>query len=160
MLLGIISDTHLEPSNGAGLPDWIVEAFAGVDLILHAGDIESDALLLELEAIAPVQAVRGNCDVDLPALPVTRAIPVPGYGIILMAHRPEDALRRLMTGVRGIIHGHTHKAEFRTHTSPWVLNPGSPTKPRGGGKPSVALLTVIGEEVQAAFRFRPGSADE
>jgi len=160
VLLGIISDTHLRPPTGAGLPDWIAEAFAGVDLILHAGDIESDGLLLELEAIAPVQAVRGNCDFDLPALPVTRAIPVPGYGIILMAHRLEDALQRLMTGVRGIIHGHTHKAEFRTHTSPWVLNPGSPSKPRGGSKPSVALLRVFGEEVQATFRFRPGSADE
>lgn len=160
MLLGIISDTHLGSPDGAGLPDWVFEAFAGVDLILHAGDIESDALLLELEAIAPVEAVRGNCDFDLPTLPVTRAIPVPGFGIILMAHRLDDALRCLMTGVRGIIHGHTHKAEFRANTSPWVLNPGSPTKPRGGGGPSVALLTVIGEEVQATFRFRPGSADE
>jgi len=160
VLLGIISDTHLEPPFGAGLPAWIFEAFTGVDLILHAGDIESDGLLLELESIAPVQAVRGNCDFDLPGLPVTRAVPVPGYGIIVMAHRLDDALRCLMTGVRGIIHGHTHKAEFKTHTAPWMLNPGSPTKPRGGSRPSVALLTVLGEEVQATFRFRPGSADE
>lgn len=160
MLVGIISDTHLVPPFGAGLPDWIFTAFTGVDLILHAGDIESGGLLLELESIAPVQAVRGNCDVDLPGLPIVRAVPIPGYGNILMAHRLDDALRSLMPGVRGIIHGHTHKAEFRTNARPWVLNPGSPRKPRGGSRPSVALLSVVGEEVEATFRFPPGMADE
>lgn len=160
MLLGVIADTHRDPPFGAGLPEWIFTAFAGVDLILHAGDIESDGLLLELESIAPVQAVRGNCDFDLPELPVVRMVPIPGYGNLLMAHRLEDALRSLLPGIRGVIHGHTHRAEFRGEVKPWVLNPGSPVKPRGGGPPSIALLTVIDGEIEAAFRFRPGSADE
>jgi len=160
MLLGIISDTHLEPPAGEGLPDWVFAAFAGVDLILHAGDIESDGLLLELESIAPVQAVRGNCDFDLSGLPVAKAIPIPGYGTVLLAHHLEEALRSTGPWIRGIIHGHTHKAEFRNSIKPWILNPGSPTKPRGGSRPSVALLTFIGGEVEATFRFRPGSSDE
>ncbi len=160
MLLGIISDTHLEPPAGHGLPDWVFAAFAGVDLILHAGDIESDGLLLELESIAPVQAVRGNCDFHLPGLPIAKTIPIPGYGTILLAHRLDEALRGAAPGIRGLIHGHTHKAEFRNSIVPWILNPGSPTRPRGGSRASVALLAVVGGEVEATFRFRPGSADE
>ncbi|HEY9068610.1 MAG TPA: YfcE family phosphodiesterase [Candidatus Ozemobacteraceae bacterium] len=163
MLLGILSDTHLETPGIGGLPDWVVGALTGVDLILHAGDIETDGVLLELEGIAPVRAVRGNCDLDLPGLPGLRIVPIPGYGAILMAHKLEDAMRSGLLGgshhVRGIVHGHTHRAEFRNTFSPWVLNPGSPLKPRGGPA-SVAILRIDGEELDAAFRFRPGSADE
>ncbi|HOY66711.1 MAG TPA: YfcE family phosphodiesterase [Candidatus Ozemobacteraceae bacterium] len=163
MLLGILSDTHLDTPGIGGLPDWVVSAFSGVDLILHAGDIETDGVLLELEGIAPVRAVRGNCDFDLPGLPTIRTVPIPDYGVILLAHKLEDAMRSGLLGgsvrVRGIVHGHTHRAEFRNTLSPWVLNPGSPLKPRGGAA-SVALLRIEGEHLEAAFRFRPGSADE
>jgi len=57
--IGIISDTH-----GLVRPE-VYEAFEGVDLILHAGDIGSYDVILELEPIAPVKAVVGNVDVDL-----------------------------------------------------------------------------------------------
>lgn len=59
MEIGIISDTH-----GLVRPE-VYEAFEGVDLILHAGDIGSIDVILELEPIAPVRAVVGNVDVDL-----------------------------------------------------------------------------------------------
>ena len=56
MRIGIVSDTH----------DTVLaalrEALAGVDEILHAGDIASDEALAEIETIAPVTAVRGNMD--------------------------------------------------------------------------------------------------
>ncbi len=56
MTIGILSDTHgyLHPA--------ITEEFAGVDLILHAGDIGSEDVLNALEQLAPVQAVYGNVD--------------------------------------------------------------------------------------------------
>lgn len=56
MTLGIVSDTHgwLHPA----LP----QVFAGVDLILHAGDVGASELLDQLEQIAPVRAVWGNID--------------------------------------------------------------------------------------------------
>ena len=58
MKLGIISDTHklLRPELSAAL--------AGVDAILHAGDVGSREILDRLEALAPVYAVRGNADGD------------------------------------------------------------------------------------------------
>ncbi len=57
--IGIISDTH-----GLVRPE-VYKAFEGVDLILHAGDIGSYDVILELEPIAPVKAVSGNVDTDL-----------------------------------------------------------------------------------------------
>jgi len=57
--IGVISDTH-----GLVRPE-VYEAFAGVDLILHAGDIGSYDVILELTPIAPVKAVVGNVDTDL-----------------------------------------------------------------------------------------------
>lgn len=57
--IGVISDTH-----GLVRPE-VYEAFEGVDLILHGGDIGSHDVILELEPIAPVKAVVGNVDTDL-----------------------------------------------------------------------------------------------
>ena len=56
MKIGVISDTHgfLDPK--------VLKLFAGVEHILHAGDIGSDAIIAELEAVAPVTAVLGNTD--------------------------------------------------------------------------------------------------
>lgn len=56
MKLGLISDTH------GYLHPRIHDLFSDVDEILHAGDIDSDDVLIELQAIAPVTAVRGNMD--------------------------------------------------------------------------------------------------
>ena len=57
MRIGVISDTH------GKLRSTVFDAFEGVDLILHAGDIGGLDIITELEAIAPVQAVHGNTDV-------------------------------------------------------------------------------------------------
>ena len=56
MRLGVIADTH-----GLLRPE-VFEVFAGVDHIIHAGDIGPLDILTELEAIAPVTAVFGNTD--------------------------------------------------------------------------------------------------
>ena len=60
MKIGVISDTHnfLDPK--------VHELFAGVNHILHAGDIGNATIISELEAIAPVTAVYGNTDMGLP----------------------------------------------------------------------------------------------
>lgn len=54
--IGLISDTH------GLLREEAVQALGGVDLIIHAGDIGSEEVIRELRKIAPVIAVRGNCD--------------------------------------------------------------------------------------------------
>ena len=56
MKIGVISDTHgyLDPQ--------LAEVLAGVDAILHAGDVGSEEVLRDLEGLAKVYAVRGNVD--------------------------------------------------------------------------------------------------
>ena len=59
MRVGLLSDTHV-PEAEKALPSEVVEAFRGVDLILHAGDMLVPSVLDELERIAPVLAALGD----------------------------------------------------------------------------------------------------
>ena len=61
MRVGVVSDTHI-PSRAPAIPPGVFEAFEGVHLILHAGDVSVRAALDELAALAPVHAVAGNID--------------------------------------------------------------------------------------------------
>jgi len=68
MKIGVVSDTH-------GFFDArLAELLAGVDLILHAGDVGNLEVLDELERIAPVQAVKGNVDSQLAGLPLSLSL--------------------------------------------------------------------------------------
>ena len=166
MHYGIISDTHLHDALGDGIPDWIAAAFTGVDLILHAGDMVDPAMVEVLQAIAPVCVVRGNMDPHDPHLPLDREIPFgKDLGTIVIAHRPESLHRALghhpRPGTTIAINGHTHVAEFKKVGGIWYLNPGSPTHPRGGQRPSVAILTIDGDGMpHAEFKYPPDCADE
>ncbi len=57
--IGLISDTHI-PHRLKQLPGAALDAFAGVDVILHAGDVDDPRVLDTLRGIAPTYAVRGN----------------------------------------------------------------------------------------------------
>lgn len=59
MLIGVLADTHI-PRRLKRLPDVALRTLDGVEVILHAGDVDDPAALAPLEAIAPVYAVRGN----------------------------------------------------------------------------------------------------
>jgi len=59
--IGLVSDTHV-PVSLPSLPDPLLDGLAGVDLILHAGDLVSLGVLKQLEEIAPTRAVFGNMD--------------------------------------------------------------------------------------------------
>ena len=78
--IGVIADTHV-PQRLRRLPDGIPAAFRGVDLILHAGDLNSVRVMAELEEIAPVQAVVGNADLFRSGLPLTRVLEIEGRRI-------------------------------------------------------------------------------
>jgi putative phosphoesterase len=63
LTVGLLSDTHI-PHRLERLPEAALDALAGVDLILHAGDVDDPAALEPLRAIAPVHAVRGNLHIQ------------------------------------------------------------------------------------------------
>jgi putative phosphoesterase len=145
MYIGLISDTH------GHLPAEVHRLFSGCDLILHAGDIGSPAVLEELELIAPVRAVLGNNDypADFPGLDYEQRNPDAAELDYYMAHTPRDvqAYLRRATGKDGApylptlcIHGHTHIPTDEHLHGVRIINPGAAFRPRGGSARSLAVL--------------------
>jgi hypothetical protein len=119
------------------------DALEGVDEIVHAGDIGGDAILYELETIAPVTAARGNCDGKSMAgfdLPFTARTTVAGVRILVI-HDIHD-LGPMPSDVDVVVCGHSHHPGIALHGRVLVVNPGSATNPRLVPGPSVALLDV------------------
>jgi uncharacterized protein len=129
--LGVLSDTHLM---GRPVPERVLRALDGVDMILHAGDILEMAILDELESIAPTVAVAGNMDGGelREVLPDKRVIEAGGYriGLIHGWGAPDNMtsrLRREFEDVDIVVFGHTHEACNREEDGVYFFNPGSPT---------------------------------
>ena len=120
-LVGIISDTH-----GLLRPQALA-ALNGSDLILHAGDIGSPAILDRLCDIAPVTAVRGNVDTYRWSLhlPLTQSISIAGRVIYMIHDRSQLALHPAPNGVAIVVFGHSHRALTETRDGVLYLNPGS-----------------------------------
>jgi len=140
-VIGLISDTH-----GLVRPD-VHTTLAGVELILHAGDVGGADVLRELELIAPVRAVRGNTDPpDDPALPASIEVVVGGVRIhVSHGHEvggpdPQKLLARYDADV--IVYGHTHKQLVSHVAERWVVNPGAAGPRRFDLSPSVARITI------------------
>ncbi|MCH4184703.1 MAG: metallophosphatase family protein [Eggerthellaceae bacterium] len=137
MLIGIISDLHRVLLQNA------YDALDGCDVILCAGDYESVPLIWELESIAPVIAVRGNCDISstfTDKLPLT-AHPRLGGVRILMTHRPQD-VGVPASDVDVVVHGHTHIPRDEVLQGIRYINPGSASEPKGGSSATVVRMTV------------------
>lgn len=134
--IGVISDTHGE------LNPRVREIFDGVDLIVHAGDIGGPHVLIELEAIAPVVAARGNTDTGLWAqnLPERASLRV-GDARVVVVHDLTDADATDPAPV--VISGHTHRPAVEHGRGVLYLNPGSASESRRRGlRESVAILRV------------------
>lgn len=141
VLIGLISDTH-----GLLRPE-VHTALAGVDLILHAGDVCGDDILDELRLIAPVEAVYGNN--DYPGHPmlaqslerVFEGVRVHvSHGHELGRPKPEQLLARYDADV--IVYGHTHKPVIHTEGGRMVVNPGAAGPRRFNLPATVARLTI------------------
>lgn len=138
--LGVLSDTH------GALHPGIPKIFKGVDLILHAGDIGAQSVLIELEALAPVLAVRGNMDHAPWAgrLPHRQSVRAAGLRVHLVHDIAHLALPPSAGDPAVVVSGHTHRAHIETRNGVLYVNPGSAGAPRYGEKASVALLMVTG----------------
>ena len=134
MRLGVISDTH------GWLDPHVKGIFAGVDAILHAGDIGAMHVIEELSAMAPVHAVRGNVDrsPDLLALPEHIDLQL-GDVRLHVVHRPVDA-RPGSAGI--VIAGHTHKPLTAWRDGVLWLNPGAAGRRGFHTERTLALLEL------------------
>jgi putative phosphoesterase len=142
--IGVISDTHglLRPA--------ALEALAGSELIIHAGDIGKPEVLTELGRIAPVVAVRGNNDRAQWAepLPEKTVVSVGGVKIYLLHILPELTINPAEEGIRVVISGHSHKPLITYRQNVLYLNPGSAGPRRFKLPISVALLHLKGDEIE------------
>lgn len=152
MLLGVISDTH-------GYLDLAVPPlFAGVEHILHAGDVGPARLITELEQIAPVTAVLGNTDSFL-NLRETEIVELAGRRILvhhIVDPEDPDALvkwHRERVHPDLIVFGHTHRPFWGKAGARQFLNPGYAGKPRFDLPRSVALLRC--EDGEFSVEFKP-----
>ena len=148
--IGIISDTH-------GHLDLHVEKiFQGVDHILHAGDIGFASMILELQCVAPVTAVLGNCDGDL-GFPLTASLEIGGIKILLHhIVNPHALTEPLAARLRQeqpdvVVFGHTHKKFEQTVEGILFLNPGYAGKPKLGAERSLAILHLSGKKLRTEF---------
>jgi uncharacterized protein len=150
MLIAIISDTHL-PRGSRALPAACIARLRTADLILHAGDLSSLAVLDELHAIGPpVCAVHGNVD----ELAVRRLLPEVieldlGGPVVAMIHDAGPAqgrlkrLRSRFPKADAVIFGHSHIALHETGVEGLqIFNPGSPTERRRAPNHTMGVARV------------------
>ena len=157
MRIGLISDTH-----GRLRPE-VFDRLAGVERILHAGDIGPPELLVELGAIGPVTAVFGNTDgFDVRAeVPEVARLELAGHSVVVVhghqlgSPRP-GPLRAAHPDADVIVYGHTHRplVDDGSAGEALVVNPGSAGAARFGLAPSVAILTLDGGRAVELIELR------
>src|SRR5438105_2996865 len=148
--VGVISDTHIP--HFKKLPEAIWEHFAGVELIIHAGDLSILAVLNELETIAPVVAVQGNIEYEevVAKLPIKLEVAV-GHCCIGIVHILGDThnrgkvARQEFPEARVAVFGHSHIPWNEEHDGQLLFNPGSATDRRRQARCSIGLLYVDDE---------------
>jgi putative phosphoesterase len=151
MKIGVISDTHnhFEPK--------IPALLTGVDHILHGGDVGLPWVIMELEDIAPVTAVAGNCD-EGSSFKETEVIELGGHRFlvhhIVDVHKPSEVLRRQIHRHRPdvVVFGHSHKPFNQRVGDTLYFNPGYAGKPRFGQPRSVAVLHCDESGIRAEYK--------
>ncbi|HSM24379.1 MAG TPA: metallophosphoesterase [Anaerolineaceae bacterium] len=168
--IGVLSDTHI-PDRVRELHPEVIPTFTqqNVDLIIHAGDICTPKVIMELEEIAPVLAVRGNRDFWLmKKLPDQETITINGVKIFvthgqgnilsyvldkipnfIFGYRFERFFRKILPRSKDFdlfIFGHSHRVENKWIEGKLFFNPGSASEP-GVDKagPSIGLIEIWNE---------------
>ena len=173
--LGLLADTHSAKPDGSDLPDAVLRAFAGVDLIVHLGDVGRKGILDRLGEVAPVWVPYGEDKGYVPhlardddpvkvldgAVGLTFNLAKPDKKIEVSQGSPttiayaDGALPALLQRrfkadtVRAVAFGGTHVAHVEERDGVLFVNPGSPTLPSDGPTGSVAVLDLAGKKPKA-----------
>jgi hypothetical protein len=141
--IGVISDTH-------GLVRAaVLDALRGVDLIVHAGDVGGPAVVLALEAVAPVKAVCGNVDLDPWGRDLPTTVVVEAGGVRLYVRHDLGGLDvdPRTAGFAAVITGHSHRPGIQRRDGVLYFNPGSAGPVRFSLPVCVGRLTIEGTAV-------------
>lgn len=144
-VLGIIADTH------GTLTREAAEAFIEVDLIIHAGDIDSPNVLKALRRIAPVVAVRGNMDRGgwTRGLLRTEIVELDDVSIYVVHDVNALDFDPAAAGFKAVVSGHTHRPSIEKNDGILYINPGSAWWPRSDSPATVAIIRVQGDSITA-----------
>lgn len=139
MKIGVISDTH-----GLLRPE-VAPALAGVDRILHLGDVGKISILRELEKIAPVTAIRGNVDREgrCGELPETEVVLAEGRYIYMLHDLNTLHLDPAAGRFAAVLYGHTHVPDFHKRKGVLYFNPGSCGPRRFQLPVTIGLLGIL-----------------
>lgn len=142
--IGVISDTH-----GLLRPEAL-DALQGVSHILHAGDVVSNDIIPQLEAIAPVTVVRGNCDGGSVGgqLPMTETVQIEDAHIYMVHIREDLDIDPVAAGMHAVVFGHTHKPYESIQDGVLYYNPGSAGPRRFDLPITLARWTIDGTDIK------------
>jgi len=146
MRIGLISDTH-----GLLRPQALA-ALAGVDRIIHAGDIGNGAVLQALAAIAPVDVVRGNNDTGAWAAAIPHSLTLEYGGVQIYLLHDIKELKGRMPPVQVVIAGHSHKPLVQQQDGVLRVNPGSAGPRRFRLPVTVGFLEIADGEPSATIQ--------
>ncbi len=148
MRLGLISDTHNL------LREEARQALAGVDRILHAGDICKREILQALEAIAPLTAVRGNNDLGAwaEALPETALLQAEDVRVLVVHDLATLTFDPRSEGIDVVVSGHSHRPRVERRGPVLYVNPGSAGPRRFRLPISLGFVQVDGRQAEARLQ--------
>lgn len=140
MIIGVISDTH-----GLLRPE-AEERLAGVDHIIHAGDIGSPEIVPRLRAIAPTTVIRGNVDTQpwAQTFPPWDVVTLAGRMIYVIHDVGDFDLNPAAAGIAVVVSGHSHQPKIESRGGVVYLNPGSAGPRRFKLPISLATLDLVG----------------
>ncbi len=143
--VGVISDTH-----GLLRPE-AVAALRGSDCIIHAGDVGDLGILVELAAIAPVTAVRGNVDRDAWArdLPESNVLQIGSIAIYVLHDVSRLDLDPAAAKFSAVVLGHSHRPTQEHRNGVLFFNPGAAGPRRFSLPVTVGRLRISGSQLSA-----------
>jgi putative phosphoesterase len=149
----VVSDTHL--GSGHLLPDSFTKRVGREDIIIHLGDFISLDIVRQIQAMARMEAVRGNCDpTSIKNLfPQNKIIEIAGHKIALthgkggFVETIRSAEREFGGKVDIALFGHTHSPYQAKSNGTFFFNPGSLSQSRKGPE-SFGLLHLDGEDIR------------
>jgi uncharacterized protein len=155
--VAVLADTHA-PRRWRSCPSAVAAQLRGADLILHAGDVCTAAVLDELAGYAPVRVVRGNNDGrDVAAWGAPEALHLDLDGLrVAMVHDAGPAagrparMRRRFPAARLVVFGHSHIPLDHAENRQRIFNPGSPTDRRRQPRGTMGILDIQGRDLVCA----------
>ena len=163
--IGLVADTHCRKPDGSDLPEAVLHALRGVDLILHLGDMGDAAVLDRLASVAPVLATRGGHDPEAdPRLVrgarvivtdrfalgaifdlkgIGLAVGEDGVPVLSPGAAVASTSRAMERPIAVMAFAATHRPYHATHDGVVFVNPGSATLPAEPGPSGLGTVAVV-----------------